>query len=290
MKRKIDIKNIIRELVGCFLFAVGMNNFAIAASLPLVGFSGMAFIVNRLSGLPVGWAIILLNVPVAALCFKVLGRGFFLRSLRCTVISSLMLDYLAPMLPVYTGERLLAALATGVITGLGLALIYTANSSTGGMDFITVSVKNLKPHLQLGQINLIFDIVIISLECLLLRDADGLIYGMIVSFIMSVVVDRMIFGINSGKLAIIVTEHGERICQVIEDTCHRGSTLIPGFGGYQGDDKQVVISVCSTKQMVEIISAVKEVDPMAFTMILESYEVHGDGFRTVSFGEKPQKK
>lgn len=280
------VNGFLREFFGSILYAVGMVNFAIAAELPLAGFSGVAFIVNRLTHIPIGWAIILLNVPVAALCFKVLGKGFFLRSVRCTIMSSLMLDYLAPLLPVYAGDRLLAALATGVLTGLRLALIYTANSSTGGMDFITVSIKHRWPHLPLGRINFIFDTVVIASESLLLRDIDGFLYGVLVSIIMSVVVDKTIFGLNSGKLALIVTGRGRRICELIEDTCHRGSTFLPAFGGYRGDGKQMVVTACSTKQMVEVLAAVKREDPMAFTMVLDSSEIHGDGFRTVTFGDQ----
>ncbi len=278
-----------KEILGSVLYAVGTYNFAIAADLPLVGFSGVAFIMNMLLHIPVGWAIILLNIPVAILCFRVLGRGFFFRSLRCTFISSLMIDYLAPLLPEYGGDRLLAALGTGVIAGLGLALIYTADSSTGGMDFVTVSVKTLRPHLQLGQINLVYDIGVIAIESILLRDIDGFIYGIIVSFIMSVVVDKTIFGINSGRMAVIVTENGKMVSDVIEDTCHRGSTIVPAFGGYREDKKDIVISACTTKQMVDIMNAVKKADPMAFSMIVESQEVHGDGFRTVSFGDNDKK-
>ena len=290
MKKRLNrLGGLLREVLGCTLFAAGMCNFAIAAGLPLAGFSGVAFIVTSLTGIPVGWAIILLNIPVAALCFKVLGKGFFLRSVRCTVMSSLMLDYLAPLFPVYSGDRLLAALATGVLTGLGLALIYTANSSTGGMDFITVSIKYRWPHLPLGRINLFFDMAVIASESFLLRDIDGFLYGVLVSFIMSVVVDKTIFGLNSGKLALIVTEHGRRICELIEDTCHRGSTLLPAFGGYRGDVKQLVVTACSTTQMVEVLEAVKREDPMAFTMVLDSSEIHGDGFRTVSFGDSEGK-
>lgn len=237
----------LREVFGSLLYAVGMYNFAIAANLPLSGFPGVAFIVNRLTSIPVGWAIMLLNVPVAALCFKVLGLGFFWRSVRCTILSSLMLDYLAPLLPVYSGERLLAALSTGVLTGMGLALIYTANSSTGGMDFITVSVKRRWPYLPLGKINLAFDVAVIAIEGFMLRDIDGFIYGILVSFIMSVVVDKTIFGLTSSKLALIVTNCGREICGLIEDTCHRGSTLVPAFGGYKGDGRQIVVSACSTQ-------------------------------------------
>ena len=278
------------ELVGCLLYALGTNNFAISSQLPLVGFSGIAFILNYLFGVPVGWAIIGLNIPVVILCFRVLGKGFFIRSIRCMLISSLMIDYLAPLFPIYQGDRLLAAVATGVIIGLGFALIYTRNSSTGGMDFITMSIKVWRPHFPLGKICMTFDFIIIAAGSLILQDADGLFYGLITSFLLSTVVDKAIFGINSGKMALIVTEYGDTICEVIENTCHRGSTILPGFGGYQRAEKQVVMSVCSTKQMVELQKAVSAADPAAFTIILESNEVHGEGFHTVQFGDSiPQK-
>lgn len=161
------------EIIGSFLVAVGLYNFAIAAQLPLVGFSGVAFIFNRVAGLPVGWATILLNIPVAVLCCRVLGKGFFIRSMRCMLISSLMIDYLAPLLPVYQGDRLLASLATGVIAGFGFALIYTKNSSTGGMDFITMSIKARWPCFPLGKINLAFDVLVIAAGSLILQDADA---------------------------------------------------------------------------------------------------------------------
>ena len=284
-KIKTICSNVAVEVVGSFLMAVGLSNFAMAAKLPLVGFSGIAFIINYVFGIPVGWTIIGLNIPLAVLCWRVLGRGFFIRSMRCMLISSLMIDYLAPLLPVYQGDRLLAALATGVVAGLGFALIYTRNSSTGGSDFITMSIKAKRPDFPLGKINLALDILVILVGSIILQDPDGMIYGLIVSYLLSVVVDKAIFGINSGKMALIVTEHGDTICEVIEDTCHRGSTILTGFGGYQKTDKQVVMSVCSTKQMIDLQRAVSQADPSAFTIILESNEVHGDGFRTVQFGD-----
>lgn len=284
-KVKEQCVHIMFEAAGSFLIAVGLNNFAAAARLPLVGFSGIAFLLNHIFGVPAGWTIIALNIPVAVLCFRVLGRGFFVRSMRCMLISSLMIDYLAPLLPVYQGDRMLAALAAGVIAGLGFALIYTRNSSTGGLDFITMSIKARWPYFPLGKINLVLDILVIVLGSIILQDLDGMIYGLIVSYLLSAVVDKAIFGINAGKMALIVTECSDVICDVIERTCQRGSTILPGFGGYQRAEKQIVMCVCSSKQMVELQKAVTLADPAAFTIILESNEVHGDGFRTVQFGD-----
>ena len=172
----------------------------------MTGFSGIALIFNRLFALPVGLTIIVLNVPVAALCYKLLGKQFFLRSVRCMVISSIMIDYLASLFPVYTGSRMLAAICTGVLAGLGYAIIYMQNSSTGGTDFIIMAVKALKPYLSLGKIAFLSDVGIILIGGILFRDMDGIVYGMIINFLFAVVVDKAVYGINAGKMAMIVTD------------------------------------------------------------------------------------
>ena len=134
------------EIAGSILTGVAIYNFALPAKFPMTGFSGLALILYRLFDLPIGVMTIVLNIPVAILCYRVLGRRFFLCSVRCMILSSLFVDYIAPMLPQYTGERLVAAICAGVLGGLGYALIYMRNSSTGGADFITMALKAKHPH------------------------------------------------------------------------------------------------------------------------------------------------
>lgn len=126
------------------------------------------------------------------------------------IVSSLIIDYVAPLFPVYQGDRLLAALCTGVFGGIGYAMIYTRNSSTGGSDFIIMAVKALRPHLSLGNIAFLSDVGIILVGGILFKDVDGMIYGMIVNLLFAVVVDKMIYGMNSGKVAFIVTNMEKR--------------------------------------------------------------------------------
>lgn len=266
------------EVAGSLLIALGVYNFALAANFPMTGFSGLSIILYRLVGIPIGASTILLNIPVALLCYKLLGRGFFLRSLRCMVISSVVIDWVAPLLPVYEGNRMLAAICTGVLAGLGYAIIYMRNSSTGGADFIIMSVKALRPHLSIGKIAFLFDLGVVLLGGYLFRDVDGVIYGLIVSYLLSVVVDQAMYGVSAGKLAMIVTEDGPRLADAIEACCGRGSTIWRAAGGYQGDEKQVVLCACNNKQMYQVQKAVKELDPASFLVILESNEVLGEGF------------
>ena len=140
--KKIAV-DILAEVLGSMLIALGLYNFALEAKFPMS--SPSAMIIYRLFGLPIGVTTILLNIPVTILlCFRVLGKSFFLRSLRCMVISSVCVDVIAPLLPVYQGDRMLSALCTGVLSGIGYALIYMRNSSTGGADFISMSLKAVK--------------------------------------------------------------------------------------------------------------------------------------------------
>lgn len=236
MKEKWERRIIpfLMETLGGILVAVALDSFAVNAEFPLTGFSGIALIFNRLFGLPLGATIVVLNIPLALLCYKLLGKGFFFRSIRCMIISSFFIDYIGPMFPAYDGDRLLAALCTGVIMGIGYALIYMQNSSTGGADFMVMALKSLHPHLSLGKLIFLTDFVIVMAGGILFKDVDGVIYGMIVNFIFSAVIDKVMYGANAGKLTLIVTDHGDKISQTIEDTCHRGSTLIKAAGGQSG--------------------------------------------------------
>lgn len=274
------------ELLGCFSVSVGIYCFAVNANFPLTGFSGIALILFRLFNTPIGLVTIALNIPVAIICFKLLGKKFFISSVRCMVISSLMIDYVAPLLPMYEGNRLLAALCTGIFAGVGYALIYSRNSSTGGMDFITLAIKSKKPYISLGNIILIADIIVILIGGILLKDVDGIIYGAIISYIFATVADKVMYGMNAGKLALIVTDNGEAVCKIIDDCSKRGSTILNGNGGYNGQKKQVVMCASSSKEMFQIRRQVREADPQCFFIIMESNEVHGKGFKMLNIGEQ----
>lgn len=288
MKKKNVIKffkQFAIEIVGSAFAAAGIYNFAVKANFPISGFSGIALILYQLLGLPMGLTTIIMNIPVALLCYKLIGKRFFFSSIRCMVISSVFIDYVAPLFPVYEGDRLLAAVCTGVLTGLGYAMIYMQNSSTGGVDFIMMAVKSKKPHIALGKISFVLDATIIVVGGMLFSDIDGIIYGIIECYLLAIVVDKLMYGINAGKMTLIVTDKGKEICNVIDDTCDRGSTIFPATGGYSGENRDVVMCACNDKEMYEVMKAVKAADPKAFTIVLESNEVHGEGFHTLHVGE-----
>ncbi len=271
--------DILVDIVGNLLIAIGVYNFAANAKFPVAGISGIAMIFYHLFGLPIGTMTIILNIPIIIMCYKLLGKGFLLRSLKTMIIAWPLMDYVAPMLPVYSGDRMLSAICVGVFSGLGYAMIYMRNTSTGGADFIIMSVRALKPHLSIGKITFLTDVIIVGLGGVLFGDVDSIIYGLILTYILSVVVDKVMYGIDAGKMTLVVTDHGHEVAKRIDELTQRGSTFLRGVGSYSGEEKLVVMCACSNKEMHMVQKAVKEVDEDAFLITMESNEVRGEGFK-----------
>lgn len=271
--------DIAADIVGNMLIAIGVYNFAANSGFPVAGISGIALIFYHLFGLPIGVMTVVLNIPIVLMCYKLLGKDFLLRSLRTMIIAWPLMDIVAPMLPVYSGDRMLSAICVGVFSGLGYALIYLRNSSTGGADFIIMSVRALKPHLSIGKIAFITDVVIVGLGGVLFGDTDSIIYGLILTYILSTVVDKVMYGIDAGKMTLIVTDHSKEVAAKIDEMTERGCTFLRGVGSYSGEEKMVVMCACSNKEMHKVHKAVKEVDNRAFLITMESNEVRGEGFK-----------
>lgn len=271
--------DILTDVFAGFLIALGTYNFGSYAKFPMSGFTGIGLIFYHLFNLPIGAVALALNIPVAIICYKTLGRDFMLRSLRSIIITSLVMDYVAPLLPIYTGEKILAMVCTAVLAGLGYAMIFARESSTGGTDFISLTIKAKKPHLSIGSISFVLDAVIVLVGTVLVsKDIDGLIYGLMISFILSAVMDKFLYGFSSGKLALIVTEYAKTIAPIIEATTGRGCTFLKAEGSYTENRKDVILCATSRKEMYGVRKAVRQADPQAFIVIVESNETFGQGF------------
>ncbi|MDO5147036.1 MAG: YitT family protein [Eubacteriales bacterium] len=268
------------DMAGGLFVGIGLYNFAANADFPMAGFSGIALILYRLFHIPMGISVIVMNVPVALFCYRLLGRSFFLNSVRSLAISSFMMDYVAPLFPVYDGEQILAAICTGLFSGLGYAIIFMNGSSTGGIDFITMAIRAKRPHLSLGKIIFVLDCVVVLLGGLILKDMDAFIYGILITYIMTTVMDKILCGPDKGKTAMIITQKGLSIAGIIDHYTDRGSTILKGIGSYSGKEKDVVLCACTNKQMYVIRKMVKKADPHAFIVIMDSSEAVGEGFQT----------
>ena len=203
-----------------------------------------------------------------------------MKSVKTLLISNFFMDVVAPILPIYRGDLMLSCICMGLISGLGYAMIFLRDSSTGGLDFISLTIRALKPHLSLGKIITLVDCSVLLVCGLLMGgNVDKIIYGLIATYIVSVVVDKVMYGMDAGKVTLIVTEKGYDVAEKIHELTERGATLLKGVGSYAKTDKQVVMCACSHKQMHMVQKAVKEVDSNAFLVMMEANQVRGEGFK-----------
>lgn len=267
------------DIAGSILFAVGIYTFAKSGAFAPGGVSGLALIVNYLwPTLPIGTVTLVLNIPIVLLSYKVVGKVFLLKSLRTMLISTFFLDVVFPQLPVYTGNPMLAAPFSGVFVGAGLALVYMRGSSTGGTDFLNLSIKKLHPHFSIGQVTLATDFIVIVLGGIVFGNIDAVLYGLVSTYVTSAVIDKIMYGAGSGKLAIIITQDGHETARRIGNTIERGSTLVKAIGTYSGTERHMLLCVSAKSEIFKVRNIAHAVDPAAFIMITEASEIFGEGF------------
>ena len=273
--------DILYDISGSILYAAGIYTFAGNAGFAPGGVSGLALIMDHLWGFPVGTMTLLLNIPLVIISYRAVGRQLLIKSAVTMVISSLFLDVIFPMFPVYSGDRLIASVCSGAFLGAGMALFYLRGSSSGGIDFLALTIKKKRPHMTIGVITMLIDLVVILLGWPVFGDVDAALYGVLATFVSTVVIDKILYGAGAGTLAIIITEKGKETAERISERAGRGVTSLRAVGAYTRTDREVLLCACSKAEAYLVKSAVQEADDKAFFMFTETSEVFGEGFKRI---------
>ena len=252
-KKKTLLIDLLCDLAGGILYAMGIYTFAKMADFAPGGLSGLALISNYLWGLPIGLMTLILNVPLVIVSYKVVGKQFLLKTARSMVISTIILDLIFPLTPPYTGSPFMAALYSGLCMGAGMAFFYMRGSSSGGMDFLIMTIKVRHPHFSLGMVTMVTDFLIILLGWPVFGNIDAVLYGLATAFVSTIVLDKILYGVGAGKLIIIITNEGQQLADRIGEMTDRGSTIIRARGTYTQADRQVLLCACS-KSLSELLT------------------------------------
>ena len=278
---KADIKFYFIDLfgitLGSLIMAVSMSMFKVPNFLVPGGISGIGVFAYHLAGIPIGLTIIILNIPLFIITYKMLGPRLVVQSLIGTLIFSILVDITAPFLPQATGDLLLAAVYGGVIMGIGVGLIFKFRSSTGGtalLSLILAKVFGISP----GQALFIGDLVVLTLA-IFVFGSEAAMYSALALFVSIKVVDAILEGLGLAKQAIIITCCGSEINERLLNELGRGVTRIAGHGGYTGEGREVLLCVVTRQQTSHLKTIIYEIDPSAFVIIGNATEVHGGGFK-----------
>ena len=280
MKNKIynSIIEIIETLLGAFIIAIAVSLFLLPNDLSSGGFSGIATILYYLFNFPVGTTIIILNAPLFIFATLKIGKRFLLKSLLGTISLSVFIDILEKITPI-TNDKILACVYGGILTGLGTALILRAHSSTGGSDLAGNIIKEYKPMARTGNLIMIIDAAIVILNVIFLKKVEIALYSAITIYLMGKVIDIIFEGIYFTKLVFIISDKSEEISKIIVNNIKRGVTGVYGKGIYTEENKLVLMCAIGRRELAELKSYIKEIDPNAFLIITNSREVLGTGFK-----------
>lgn len=267
--------------LGTAIYAFGIYAFTVPNQIAPGGVTGLATVINAFTGIKIGTIVTVFNVPLLIFGFTKLGKRFLLNTLLSTVFFNLLYDYIYPFLPNYRGNTLLAAIFGGLFIGLGIAIVFMRGGSTGGMDIVNKAVQVKKPHISLGKISFITDLVVISIAAVSFRSLESALYAVIAMFVSSKTIDALIYGTNVGKMVLIVSSKSEEIAKLIVSDLFRGCTIVDAHGAYSGQSKKVLLCACKNVEFYNLKHIVKRLDPRAFMIVSEAGEVFGEGFSSI---------
>ena len=283
MKKKSDQYGwILKTLVGSALFALGFDLFLEPHEMSAGGISGLAMIVvHVLKFGSVGTLSILINLPLFLIGGMKIGKRFFWGSLLGMLSSSIMLD-LFTLIPIPETEPFLAVIYGSALSGLGLGMVFTAGTSTGGSDIVVRLLKLKYRNVPIGQISMMFDLVVVVLTGIVFRNVVKALYTGVAVFLMSQVVDAVVYRFDYSKVALIITQYHEEVAKAVDEKLQRGSTFLYGQGSYSHKDTMVVLTAVKKQQLAELKELVADIDPNAFIIVQEAHQVLGDGFSKYS--------
>ena len=288
------LKNILSVVFGTVILAAGTAVFLFQFDLVTGGISGLAIVIGELLGGAVSRDLTVAVLTWAAFLagLAVLGRSFALKTLISTVVYPPALALFSLLLSdgVLGGYFLIgdgahsdiayivASAAGGAMVGLGCALSFVGGGSTGGVDVIALIICKLFPKLKSSRIIFVTDAAVILLGAFVIRDLVITLLGIFSSFVASVIIDKLFPGGQRAFIANIISEHHEKISDLIIKRLDRTTSAISITGGYSGEEKKMLMVTFSAREYTELLSIVSISDPCAFITIHSAHKIGGEGW------------
>lgn len=278
-----NLKSYMIVTLGTILMSIGIYFFKFPNNFSTGGVSGISIILNALfAKFSAAEFMLILNVFLLIVGLIIFGRTFAFKTVYCSILMSVLtrvFEVLFPLAKPMTDQKMMELIFAIGIIAVGSALIFNEGASSGGTDIVAMILKKYT-NINIGRALLYSDAVITGAAWIVFGTETGMysVFGLVLK---SLVVDNFIDGINMSKYFVIITSKPDEICEYIMKTIHRGATVTQCNGAYTNDGRSLVMTVISRQQAVLLKRYIKQVDNHAFTIICNSSDIIGKGFRTV---------
>lgn len=281
------MKNTIKEYViitaGIIVVALALHLFLIPGNIAAGGVSGIAMVINKyFPQVPVGLLILVMNGALLIVAFITLGNSFGIKTIYASLGFSgiiMLLERFFPVRQQLTDDLLLATIIGTAMSGIGMAIIFNHDASTGGTD-ILAKVLNKYAYINIGKSLLITDFIVTFFASIAFGIQKGL-YALLSVAFNGFVIDYVIAGVNIAMQVFIMTSKYDLISEYIMNELGRGVTFFKGQGGYSGKDSTVIYTVVSRREFIRMREYIKQVDRKAFITVSDAHEVLGEGFKRI---------
>ena len=282
MKRinKATFIDLLMIALGCAIYGISLDMISVPNKLADGGLSGISLILRHFWGINMGLSTLILNIPLILLGYRFMGKRLLAYTIWGTVSLSFFLWFWrsVPIIKQLDLEHdlFLSAISAGVLSGIGLGLVFRYNGTSGGTDIIA-RICQIKFGISSGKMLLFCDAVVLFASLSYL-DIKHMMYTLLASFILSRAMDTVQQGAYSARGLLIISDKYEQIGQMIDLKLERGFAYFKALGGYKQDEKRVIYVVVAPREIPAIKQLIKQEDPNAFVSILEVHEALGEGF------------
>lgn len=274
--KKDLLKRYLSVIIGSFLMAISFNFFCKPNNLVPGGVSGFSIVLYRLFRIDNSLFVLIVNLFLLTISFYALGAEKTKHSIVGSLLYPLFIK-LTQNLPVYidldTSVMLLSALFAGVLHGFGAGLMFKAGFSTGGTDIIS-QILSKYLHISIGNAMYFSDGTVILLSGIVFG-INKIMYALILLYIISYITDAVILGISNSKAFYIITKNNKEIKKYIMEELKHSVTEIKAEGGFSKDKELVLMCVLPTKEYYVFKEGINKIDPEAFFVVTDAYEVVG---------------
>ncbi len=270
-------------LIGAFIMASGFVLFITPHNIVPGGVYGISIVLHHFTGFPIGLTALAFDIPLTIIGIRVLGPRFGVKTVVGFILTAIFVDsltYLWGVKALVPDDVLLSSVFGGVFIGLGLGLIFKSKATSGGSDIVAMIISKYT-KLPLGQLMIYVDSAIVIVGLVSFQDWKIPLYSLIVIYITGRVVDLVLQGVSYEKTLFIISEkHAEIRDKIIHDL-NRGGTFLKGEGMYRGEEKSIIYTVLTRREMAILQDFIHKTDPNAFLTVINASEILGEGFKSL---------
>ncbi len=270
-------------IVGAFIMASGFVLFITPHNIVPGGVYGIAIVIHHFTGLPIGMTALAFDIPLTLIGIKVLGPRFGVKTVVGFVLTAVFVDsltYFWGVKALVPDDVLLSSIFGGVFIGLGLGLIFKSKATSGGSDIIAMIISKYT-KMPLGQLMIYVDSTIVLVALFAFQDWKIPLYSLIVIYIAGRVVDLVLQGVSYEKTLFIISEKHTEIRDKIINDLNRGGTFLKGEGMYNGQEKSIIYTVMTRRELAILQDFINTIDPEAFLTVINANEILGNGFKSL---------